>query len=101
MYARATTRGLGGFWSTLIGGSVKAFEIGVPTAATAGAAGPLAAGLTAASSTASALKGKSEGGASGAPQTSANWLASLTGTEVAILGIAGVALVAAMAKGRR
>ena len=33
MYVR---RGMNGFFSTLIGGSVKAFEIGVPAAATGG-----------------------------------------------------------------
>ena len=90
-------RRLGGFWSTMVHGSLDAGKVAV--AGSAG--GPYAAAGAAAVEVAGAAKGSPKAG-SGQQASSggANWLESLSNTQLALVGITSLALVAALG-GRR
>jgi hypothetical protein len=96
MYTR-----LGGFWSTMVHGSLDAGKVAVAATATGGnpAAAAAAGGLTAAKE----VKGSGSGSSGSKAGTSgvANWLDGLSNTQLALFAAGSAALVTSLMGGRR
>jgi hypothetical protein len=91
-------RGMNGFFSTIIGGSIKAAEIGIPAAATGGGS-LIATGAIAGASVAAGAAAKKILGKNGQPQVAPQPVSAFSQVPLwgwIVGGIAGLALVASL-----
>lgn len=101
MYVRTTGRGLEGFWGTMVKGSLFVGKHGISIAAAGATGGASAVALEAGSQLAQGVAGK-KGKVQPTDATSAvgggNFLNRMSSTELVLLGVGGLAVVAGLAR---